>query len=351
MTNAGARRPYTGRPPGARWLPSRRAIALAAIACVAAAGRCLGLGDWRPIGPDGGSVQALAFAPSDARVVYAGTAGAGVWRSSDGGMSWGAANRGLEHASVLALVVDPRDAGHLYAGAGDGRVFSSADGGRTWRPASGVAGTGGLGALPAGVAVNCLALDPSDSLVVYAATSGGLLRTGDGGSRWVAIDPDGHPRLSLSVAVGPADGGSLWLGTDIGLLHSQDAGGSWQESGFEGRSLSPATAIALDPSDPGVVFAASYCNWCGESAFPVYVLMRSLDGGATWSAFYQPAGGQPVVSIGLEPRDPSRVYAGTPSGLSASGDGGTTWTSAGLLAGGAMAVAPDPAVAGRVLKP
>ncbi len=347
--NAAARRPYTGRPHPARWLARHRATALAAIACIAVAGRCLGLGDWRPIGPDGGSVQALAFAPSDARAVYAGTAGAGVWRSSDGGMSWGAANRGLEHATVLALVVDRHDAGHLYAGTADGHVFSSADGGRTWRPASGVAGGHGLGVLPAGSAVNGLALHPSDSLTVYAATSGGLFRTDDAGWRWAAIDPDGHPRLSLSVAVGPADGSSLWLGTDSGLFHSEDGGGSWQEPTFEGRSFSPATAIALQPSDPHVVFAASYCNWCGESAFPIYVLMRSLDGGATWSAFYEPAGGQPIVSIALEPHDAARVYAGTPSALSASEDGGTTWTSAGLLAGGAMAVAADPAVAGRVL--
>src|SRR5258708_32745262 len=92
------------------------AILCVVILCPAAASAAI----WQPLGPDGGTVLAVAFAPSDARVAYAGTAGGGVFRSRDGGSSWQAASTGLRGLRISSLAVGPRDPAAGSAGTGTG---------------------------------------------------------------------------------------------------------------------------------------------------------------------------------------------------------------------------------------
>src|SRR5215218_1645235 len=84
-------------------------------------------------GPHGGRAAALAGAPSDARVLYAGTV-AGVLRSNDGGVTWVRTAPGIENVTLLA--VDPADPNTVYAVMTiheySGRVFKSSDAGASW---------------------------------------------------------------------------------------------------------------------------------------------------------------------------------------------------------------------------
>src|SRR5689334_15586247 len=92
-------------------------------------------GSWRFLGPDGGSVYDLAFAPSRPQALYAATAG-GVFRSLDGGASWSESSFGLDPvALVSSLAVDPVHPLTVYA-LQDGVVFRSRDGGAAWLPVS-----------------------------------------------------------------------------------------------------------------------------------------------------------------------------------------------------------------------
>ena len=93
--------------------------------------------------------------------LYAGTAG-GVFKSSDGGESWAAANTGLTNLSVQALAINPTTPATLYAGTGGG-VFRSTDSGGTW-----AAFNMGLPSLN----VSALALDPTGT-TLYAGLEGG----------------------------------------------------------------------------------------------------------------------------------------------------------------------------------
>src|SRR2546430_13290564 len=70
---------------------------------------------WTGTGPSGGQIRVLATAPSNPRVVYAGTNGSGVWRSSDGGLTWVPRRTGLRYSYILSIVVDPRTALRVYA--------------------------------------------------------------------------------------------------------------------------------------------------------------------------------------------------------------------------------------------
>jgi photosystem II stability/assembly factor-like uncharacterized protein len=76
-------------------------------------------------------IFAITVDPTDADVLYVGTLGAGVFRSSDGGRSWGAASTDLPPDAVVRLVVDPANAATVFARTTNG-VFRSDDRGETW---------------------------------------------------------------------------------------------------------------------------------------------------------------------------------------------------------------------------
>src|SRR2546426_7570529 len=108
-----------------------------------------------------GSAQSPPW-PSTPTPLYAGTCG-GVFKSTDGGGSWSAANVGLSATSVLALAIDPQASTILYAGTSGGGAFKSSDGGGSWSAAN-----VGLSA----TSVLALAIDPQASTTLYAGTSG-----------------------------------------------------------------------------------------------------------------------------------------------------------------------------------
>jgi photosystem II stability/assembly factor-like uncharacterized protein len=96
-------------------------------------------------------------------VVYAGTGGYGVWKSTDFGHSWASASSGLSASLVLCLAVDPTNPLVIYAGTAGGGVFMSVNGAANWAP---------LGTIP-NQFVTSLVVDPRDPMTVFAGTEGG----------------------------------------------------------------------------------------------------------------------------------------------------------------------------------
>jgi photosystem II stability/assembly factor-like uncharacterized protein len=222
---------------------------------------------WRSIGPDGGSVEALAFAPSDPQIAYTGTYGGGVFRSGDGGSSWTAASNGLGNALfVSSLAVDPRDSRIVYAGT-IGGLFETTSGGASWT------------LLPLRISgyppsVNLIRIDPTHPRILYAVTNSGIFRTADGGAHWTQRD------AGLPAAV---------------------------------------TALDLDPDHPGTLYAAVF-----DSREPSLMprLYKTADGGGSWTVL---PGLQAFYISGLA-RSTGTLYAAADGGLFATRDGGATWT-------------------------
>ena len=78
---------------------------------------------WTSHGPEGGPIIALAIDPATPTTLYAGTDFGGVFKSTDGGENWSAANTGLTSGDVNALAIDPETPTTLYAGTDFGGVF------------------------------------------------------------------------------------------------------------------------------------------------------------------------------------------------------------------------------------
>ena len=112
---------------------------------------------------DASTIVAVAIAPLDSKIVYAGIRTGGIMKSSNGGDTWAASNTGLTDKRIGSLAVDPRDPQIVYASAWDGGVFRSTDGARSWRRFD-----RGLPRYP----VLALAIDPAGR-TIFAGTGGG----------------------------------------------------------------------------------------------------------------------------------------------------------------------------------
>jgi hypothetical protein len=344
---------------------------------------------WRPLGPFAvphgrtagsgpgsrppvaGRVATVAVDPGDPRHLLAG--GGGVWESRDGGLSWRARTDDQPTAAVGALAFAPGDPAVAYAGTGQGEALAalgvgllrSEDGGATWR------------ALVAdellGAGVCDLLVDPADPGRLLAATTVGLWASADGGTGW-------ERRLAgrcWSVSAGGPDreGGELLAGSEHGLYRSTDGGAAWRPvplasapAGFDrvavahgpagvayvfaagdgvghlwrrdhpGGDFDPVKppadlhsrqawhhwALAADPADPEVV-------WLGAAG--LHRGARGPDGRWSWTELTaRPSGDSLPLGqhrVVFEPGDPRVLYVAGEGGLYRSGDGGRSWRSLG----------------------
>jgi photosystem II stability/assembly factor-like uncharacterized protein len=291
------------------------------------------------------AIGALAVAPSEPSVVYAGTGeacirgnvshGDGVYRSSDGGRSW--ANVGLRDTRHIGRVrVHPRDADLVYVAAlghawGPNRergVFRSRDGGATWQQV--LFRSERAGAID-------LSMDVENPRLLFAAvweaqrtpwglTSGGpdssLWKSTDGGDSWTDITrTPGLPRGALGrigVAVSPADGRRVYAvieAEDGALFCSDDGGATWQrrseEPGLRGRPWYYMHVFA-DPVDPDTVWVADYALW------------KSIDGGRSFAEVATPHGDN--HDLWIDPSNSRRMIEGNDGGACVTFNGGQSWS-------------------------
>jgi photosystem II stability/assembly factor-like uncharacterized protein len=158
-----------------------------------------------------------------------------------------------------------------------------------------------------------VALDPRHPGVVFAGTSAGLVRTGDGGLSWRRVSQ--HP--IKSIAFDPADPDRVYFGsTTSGVLISRDDGKTLLESntGFSNRNFSAIagsgsiayTATTYEPGNGGI--------------------FRTVNRGVTWQHMASPGANENVVLMAAAPDDPDRLYAAGYRSLFRSTNGARTWT-------------------------
>lgn len=292
------------------------------------------------------SIGAIAVAPSNTRIIYAGTGesdirgnvitGDGMYKSTDAGESWQYAGLRDTH-TISAIVVDPRDPNTLYASsmghvfkANEQRgVFKSSDGGKSWRRVFFVNGdTGAIG----------LVLDAKHPDVLYAAmwqayrrpwalSSGGpgsgLYRSTDGGAHWTNLSHrPGFPggllgRIGVSIAASdPRVVYAIVQAQGGGVFRSDDGGNSWRLTNDEWKLRQRAfyyMSVYADPTNANTLYAPQ-----------VDALWVSRDGGKTFTRLRTPHGDNHIVWI--DPKDPRILLEGNDGGATISTNGGETWS-------------------------
>ncbi len=291
------------------------------------------------------SVGSLAVAPSDPNVVVAGmgeaeirgncATGDGVYRSTDGGLSW--KHCGLEGTQTIgAIAIHPLDAnvmlvaalGHTFDAHPDRGVYRSTNGGQSWEHVIALDDTTG--------AID-VQYDPLNPRIVYAGTysarrtpysmsSGGkrsgLWKSTDGGEHWENISTKaGLPKgISGKVCIAPsrAQSGLIWAmieNENGGLFKSVDAGQNWsrvnQDKNIRQRPWYFSRVYA-HPSNPDVVYVLNVGWW------------RSIDGGKSFQGMPSMHGDHHALWI--DPNNAQRMILGDDGGAVVTYNGGQTWS-------------------------
>lgn len=299
-----------------------------------------GSGTWQGRGIETTVVYDIEVDPTNSDIVYVGYADVGLHKSMDGGITFKRFSQGLDHpGNVFDIEIDPDDPSVIYASSGRwewdvGDVVYSDDFGQTWEvignPASGLPDS----------AVYDLLLDhssPLDNRILYAATYGsGVYKSEDGGRSWEDInqglDFNGNRTVS-SLALDPTDSNVLYAGVALegptsgrqygGVYKTEDGGISWNQVD---RGLQNVLDISIDPLNPATIYAATQQDKGG--------VHRSVDGGSNWELVFEDPF---VMEVVTDPLNPGVVYAGTGdypfhdqstgNGLFRSDDNGQSWYS------------------------
>ena len=325
--------------------------------------------------PNGnGRVNAIAFHPTNSDIVYIGAPAGGFWITEDGGQSWISHTDDLPTLGVSAIVVDYVDPLIIYMGTGDRDasdapgmgVFKSTDGGITW-----IQWNNGM----ANPTVGSMLIHPTNNNILFAGTSSGVYKTIDAGENWYKVlngntkdlefksdDPNiifatgggkfyrstdlGEVFDQITSGIGSASRGVI--GTSIanpdvvyfhtvsgsefaGTYRSEDAGltftlkstspniMSWGCNGGSGGQGWYDLAFAVDPTNEDIIYSGGVNTW------------KSTNGGSNWNINSHWTGdcGVPAVHadchvLEFSPVD-GRLYNGNDGGFYYTENGGNTW--------------------------
>jgi len=278
---------------------------------------------WEPINNGlNGAVRTLAIDPQYLTTIYAG--GGGVYKSTNGGETWTPINNGLTssgfEASITSLAVDPKTPNNIYAGtvpiaitnpAGTyitygGGVYKTTDGGMSW--------THITSALPESADVLSLVVDPQTPATIFAAVSGDVYKSTDGGASWHSSHVGQSENTVQVLAIDPQTPSTIYAGTWDGIYKSTDGGEKWNLSN-DGLRVSWINVLAVDPQSPGTVYAGSNAS-----------LYKTSDGGSNWHLSNNGLLNARIEVMAIDPQTPATIFAGTLyEGLYKSTDGGKNW--------------------------
>ncbi|MFN6203869.1 MAG: VPS10 domain-containing protein [Acidobacteriota bacterium] len=254
---------------------------------------------YRLVGPAWGGRITRVSGVAGTPIFYAATAGGGVWKSSDHGVTWQSIWDDQGISSIGSIAVAPSDPNVIYVGSGEANIrgnvaagngiYKSVDAGKTWQHVWKQEGQ-----------IGTMVVHPTNPEIAFAAV--------------------------LGHAFGP--------NPERGVYRTTDGGKTWQQV-LKKDDQTGASDVAIDPSNPNIVFAglwqARRYPWDLQSGGPGSGLYASRDGGATWKQLKEkglPEGIWGKVGIAVAPSESRRVYVlieAEKGGLFRSDDGGENW--------------------------
>jgi len=279
------------------------------------------------------NISAIALSPTDpdtlyvadiAKAVTANTAGqitmAGIWKSTNGGNTWQAANSGISSFRTGDISFSTTS---LWATTSQGGIFSSSDSGGTWQARNtGLENSVNAGA--SGIVVYRVAATPGDPTVLYAATSAGLHKSTDSGAHWTRVGFSTYG--ATCVLVDPAAPLTVYAGEAYygHVAKSTNGGSTWNT--YSGTNCSSNQVVDLKMAPGGLRLYAVVFNNCSGAR---NLIKRSTDAGLTWALSNTGLPDVDVNRVAIDPNNADILVAATDDGVFRSTNQGSNWTRAG----------------------
>lgn len=284
---------------------------------------------WKHLGPNDaiggtnmGRVNAIAFEPGNANVIYIGTPDGGVWKTEDGGATWKTKFDKQPTLSTGDVVIDANDKKIVYVATSDsygygvpfwGGTYSvgvrkSTDGGDTWTR-MGLRWNVGQNRT-----IRRLAIHPSDGKILLAATSDGVFRTTDGGATWKQV----VTANAYDAEFQPNDGNIAYV-TTTEVLKSTNAGATF--SALSATCSGQRYSLKVAKSAPNTVYTL-----CSSASA---VVQKSTNAGSTWTTTSAPGAslyGYYDTVLAVSPVDDKVVYVAG-FDMAKTTNGGSSWSS------------------------
>ena len=272
--------------------------------------------------------------------------GDGMYRSSDAGKTW--QHVGLADSKrIPSIVVDPHDANTLLVATlgpqfrkSDARgIYRSTDGGATWTKTLSVSDSTGVSQMA--MAYDRPQVVFATTTVFYARplppngidttkppgpgapTGGGIYKSEDGGITWQPLTDHSVPRIngrtSIAVAMN-TNAQRVYVITNRGLFRSDNGGTSWRQMDSTDQRIRNGqggynSGVFVDPGNPDIVYTFHTSSY------------KSTDGGTTFTGFRGAPGGDDPQAGWIDPTNGRRILLGYDQGAIVSLDGGATWSS------------------------
>ena len=274
---------------------------------------------WRHLTAE--QVNWMVFDPTEPRTLYLATEYAGILKSNNSGETFLPVNSGFSNHSLSQIT----GAGpNLFASSGyEGRfggVFASIDGGLNWTLRANEEALAGRN-------LNSLAVSPTRTNLLFAASEDGVIKSADGGKTWTRLlaqpravarpgaQPVGRLRVNALRAVDSGKLALLLAGTESGLFLSSNSGATWQQVKTPGIAGVPVVAIYAPPQGDSRLAVATRSG-----------LFVSEDPGLDWHTAFLPDDSYYLYDLALPVDRAAPILAATSRGALQSVDSGRSWT-------------------------
>ncbi len=223
-----------------------------------------------------GRVNSIIVDPNNPNTYYSGAPAGGIWKSTDAGLNWTPLIDGLPQIGVSGIAIDYNDSNTIYIATGDDDngesfsvgVFKSIDGGVTWSQT-------GLNPTNTPSRMNDIYINPSDSNMLWVATTSGVYKTIDAGTNWTRT-LTGNIR---DIKINPGNPNIIYAVSSSKFYKSTDAGDSFVETGTGLPLTSDRLVIDVTPANNEVVYVVR----AETSTRIVKEIFKSIDSGETFT--------------------------------------------------------------------
>jgi len=237
----------------------------------------------RGYAPGAAHIYTIEQSRSDANTLLAGTATAGVWKSTNKGNTWSLMTANLLVNEVKAVEIDKTNINNMYFGGG-GYFYKSTNGGSSWQQKT---------VISAGVVITDIVQHLSNSSILFLATDKGMYKSTNAGNSWSSVIGASSAQESvLEVEVHPTNPNIVYavkaVGNKTEFYKSTNAGSSftlksngWPDPTTETNAHQRRTEIAVTPAHPTYIYALAAGQANGGSG--LYGFYMSTNEGETWT--------------------------------------------------------------------